>query len=270
MSSSCPPKRAEGQRQLHVIASYMLTENIRRVIMGGEELVGLDIDASLIGPHLKLFIPPANAACLLWPEYDALKGRLVWPEQGERPTLRTYSLRNYDAQLHQLTIDLVCHEGGVASDWAKQAKAGDKIGIWGPGARVSYSDQWLVLAGDISALPAISYTLEQVLPAHAKGKAIIEVPSEADLIPLHAPKGMEITWLVRRPGQESGLIDAVASTPIPADVSPLIWGGMECDLAKGLRRVIKDKMGLQRDEYYLVNYWREGVPEGGFNHSSDE
>ncbi|AWH88341.1 siderophore-interacting protein [Limnobaculum parvum] len=270
MSSSCPPKRAEGQRELHVIESYRLTENIRRVILGGEELVDLDMDASLIGPHLKLFIPPANAACLLWPEYDALKGRLVWPEQGERPTVRTYSLRDYDAQLHQLTIDLVCHDGGVASEWAKQAKAGDKIGIWGPGARLSYRDQWLVLAGDISALPAIGYTLEQVLPANAKGKAIIEVPSKADLLPLRGPAGMEIIWLVRHPDQESKLIDAVASVQIPDGFSPLIWGGMECDLAKGLRRAIKDKMKLQRDEYYLVNYWRKGVPEGGFNHSVDE
>lgn len=267
--SSCPPKRAEGQRELYVIDAYSLTDNMRRVILGGDELADLVVDNTLIGPHLKMIIPPAGSECLIWPEFDAEKGRLVWPDSVERPTVRTYSLRRFDANLQQLTIDLVSHDDGIASSWARSAKAGDKIGIWGPGGRMSFDGQWLILVGDISALPAISYTLE-ILPDDAQGKAIIEVPSESDRIELKAPAGFEIIWLVQNSGRPTQLIDTVTSIDIPANVSPLIWGGMECDLAKALRRGIKDKLNFSREQFYLINYWREGIPEGGFNHLAEE
>lgn len=267
--SACPPKRAEGQRELYVIDAYPLTTNMHRVILGGDELADLVVDGSIIGPHLKMIIPPAGGGCLAWPEFDAEKGRLVWPENVERPTLRTYSLRHFDVDLQQLTIDLVSHEGGVASSWARNAKPGDKLGIWGPGGRMSFNGQWLVLVGDISALPAISYSLE-MLPDDAQGKAIIEVPSESDCIDLKSPAGIEIIWLVQHQGQPSQLVETVTSIDIPAGVSPLVWGGMECDLAKALRRGIKEKLSLSRDRFYLINYWRAGIPEGGFNHSDEE
>lgn len=267
------PKRPEGWRELHLLESYMLTANMRRIILGGDDLASLNVNNSIIGPHLKMIIPPKDAP-LVWPEFNGeMTGKRVWPvwpEGPNRPTVRTYSLRYYDAELKQLTIDLVCHDGGIASDWANNAKPGDKIGLLGPGGKETYRGQWLVLVGDISALPAIAYTLEEVLPADAQGKAIIEVPSQADLIRLKAPAGMEITWLVRNSREESALIDTVTAIELPQGSEPLIWGGMENDLAKGLRNAIKEKMTLSREQYQLVNYWREGVPEGGFSHKSEE
>lgn len=268
-SKTCPPKRAEGQRELCVIDSYMLNDGFCRVILGGAELETLTVDRAIIGPHLKLMIPPKGADCLLWPEFDAKLGRLVWPE-GERPTVRTYSLRHYDEKNQRLTVDLVSHEGGVASDWARNANAGDKIGIWGPGGRVAYCGQWTLFVADRSALPAVAYTLEEVLPREAKGKAVIEVADEGEMTALDAPEGVEIVWLIRRDGNESTLVDAAASTAFPEGVEPLVWGGMECSLAKSLRRRLIDKGELARDQIYLVNYWREGVAEGGFSHTGED
>ncbi|WP_347253353.1 siderophore-interacting protein [Leminorella grimontii] len=267
--NSCPPKRAEGQRELCVIDAYALNDGFRRVILGGAELETLTVDRSIIGPHLKLIIPPKDAAYLLWPEFDPKLGRLVWPE-GERPTVRTYSLRHYDKENQRLTIDLVSHEGGVASDWARCAKAGDKIGIWGPGGRIAYRGQWTLFVADRSALPAVAYSLEEVLPRDAKGKAVIEVAGESEIMALNSPKGIEVVWLIRRDGDESALIDAAASTAFPAGAEPLVWGGMECSSAKALRRSLIDKGELARDQIYLVNYWREGVPEGGFSHTGED
>lgn len=264
-----PSKRADNQRELCVVEAYPLNGGFYRVVLGGAELASLEIDRSILGPHLKLMFPPKGVDCLLWPAFDAELGRLVWPE-GERPTLRTYSLRHYDEQHQRLTIDFVRHEGGVASSWAKNAKAGDRIGIWGPGGRVTYSGQWTLFVGDRSALPAIAYTLENVLPERAKGRAIIEVADEEEITDLIAPEGVEVVWLIRRAGEKSQLVNAAVSTVFLPDEEPLVWGGMECGLAKALRRRLIDRGDIPRDRIYLVNYWREGVAEGSFSHTNEE
>jgi NADPH-dependent ferric siderophore reductase len=54
----------------------------------------------------------------------------------------------------------------------------------------------LLLAADETAVPAVASILEG-LPATARGTVLIEVPEEADQLPLSAPPGIRIEWVAR-------------------------------------------------------------------------
>ncbi len=101
--------------------------------------------------------------------------------------------------------------GGPAANWALGAKPGDSITIIGPNNRAAhcvtaetYSGiEWrpglaqrVLLAGDETAVPAISAILES-LPAGITGHAFLEVPEAGDFQDLATDADIEITWLAR-------------------------------------------------------------------------
>ncbi|MGO4474006.1 siderophore-interacting protein [Arthrobacter sp. M-10] len=101
--------------------------------------------------------------------------------------------------------------GGPAANWALAAKPGDSITIIGPNNRAAhcvtaetYSGiEWrpglaqrILLAGDETAVPAISAILES-LPAGITGHAFLEVPEAGDFQDLDTDADIEITWLAR-------------------------------------------------------------------------
>ncbi|MEV6692301.1 siderophore-interacting protein [Micromonospora sp. NPDC051196] len=142
------------------------------------------------------------------------------PEHRRNP-IRTYTARAVRPHLHELDVDLVLHgDGGPASRWAQQVRPGDEIAIAGPDAGYEGdhggrefrppSTGCLLLAGDETAVPAISGICER-LPLDARGRVLLEIPVAADVLPLVAPPGVEVTWLPRDGGQYGDrLIGAVA------------------------------------------------------------
>ena len=102
-------------------------------------------------------------------------------------------------------------DGGPAANWALAAKPGDSITIIGPNNRAAhcitaetYSGiEWrpglaqrVLLAGDETAVPAISAILES-LPAEITGHAFLEVPEAGDFQDIATDADIEITWLAR-------------------------------------------------------------------------
>ena len=164
------PQRYRGMRVLRVLRTAAVTPHMRRITLGGDEIAGISR-----GPNIKLLIPPPGLAEPEWPMAGA-NGRAIWPAADKRPAVRTYSVRRFDPGAGELDVDFVLHgHGGPASRWASDAKPGDVLGIGGPGGRTVADADWYLLAGDHTALPAISAILE-TLPAAARGHAIIEVP----------------------------------------------------------------------------------------------
>ena len=101
--------------------------------------------------------------------------------------------------------------GGPAANWALNAKPGDAITIIGPNNRAAHCAtaeiyggiEWrpglaqrVLLAGDETAVPAISAILES-LPAYMSGHAFLEVPEAGDFLDLKSDADVEITWLAR-------------------------------------------------------------------------
>lgn len=256
--------RTVVRSELIVKSIEALSKNMIRIMFSVVDRDKFIVNPNWIGPHLKLFFPSDERQTITFPEVTE-DNKVIWPE-GVRERVRTYSLRAYSAQQQILTVDFVKHQSGVATLWAQQAKVGDKIGVLGMGSKCQFTQQTLVLLGDISALPAIAYTLEH-LPNDTRAVAIIEVLSEADKQAIHCAQSNEVKWIVRAPTQPSQLISTIATLNLTQPSDLLFWGGMESDLAQQVRHYLKDHYeNLSRDNLQIVSYWRQGFTEGSFSH----
>jgi NADPH-dependent ferric siderophore reductase len=194
------------------------------------------------------------------------------PEQ--RPAVRTITVRRVDEQARQITVDIAVHgEHGVAGQWAAAVEPGQRIYLMGPSGAYTPDPaaDWHLLAGDESALPAISAALE-ALPASAIGKVFIEVAGPDDEIPLTAPEGVEVNWVLRggradlvpedRAGDHAPLIEAVTTAPwLPGQVHVFIHGEAQA-VMHNLRPYIRKERGVDAKWASSISgYWRRGRTE---------
>ncbi len=232
-------------RTLEVLAKQKITPNMLRVTLGGEELA--DFPDGREGGYIKLIFPDAPHST------------------PERPAMRTYSIRSFDAQRSWLMVDFALHgdAGGLATEWAENAQVGDRIMIAGPGS-IRMTDPeaaWHMLAADMTGIPALMCNLER-LPATAKGYVVIEVTSETDKQPLDLPAGMSLHWVVNpTPDKTKGdLVDTIKALPwLEGRVS--VWTACEFDSMRALRSYYRNDRSVGRDQIYLSSYWRAGRTE---------
>lgn len=185
------------------------------------------------------------------------------PEQ--RSTLRTYTVRRYDADAGEVTVDFIVHGSeGLAGPWAVRCEPGAQIlargprGKWSPPTDADFH----LFVGDESAMPAIGAGLEQ-LDAHARGLVIIE--TEHGSHQLEAPDGVEVRWAPRdgEPYDEQRLARLVAALPwaMFGDVSVFAHG--ERGAMKALRTVFKER-DIPADRLSISGYWAFGRVEDQF------
>jgi NADPH-dependent ferric siderophore reductase len=192
-------------RDLVVIAKKQVTPNMLRVTLGGDGMAGFPEDQE--SAYVKLIFP-------------------IDGDDKDRVLRRTYTVRHdrMTDQGREIDLDFVMHgdgsdhndHGGPASNWAVNCKPGDVITVGGPGPKklVDPDADWFLIVGDMTALPAVSVNLE-TLGADARGYAVIEVRSEADIQPLAKPDNITIEWVINpRPGEVSNaLVDVVKKLP---------------------------------------------------------
>jgi NADPH-dependent ferric siderophore reductase len=256
-----PPR---PQAVLTVLETQWLSPHLVRVVAGGPGFADLQECAATDKYAKLLFAKPALG---LVPPYDlaALKDELP---AHDRPVKRTYTIRWLDAEAERLAIDFVVHgDAGIAGPWAAQAAPGDPLVLMGPSGAWSPDQDadWHLFIGDDSALPAIAAGIE-ALPADAVGHAYLEVDSDAEVLPLDAPSGLELHWL-KRDGLPAGtttlLVDAVAAGPWPEGrVDAFVHG--ERGAMKALRDVLFTEKGLARSQVSLSGYWAYGREEDTF------
>lgn len=181
------------------------------------------------------------------------------------PVTRTYTVRHVDAAAQTLDIDFVVHgDEGIAGPWAAAAVPGDRMSFMGPGGGYAPDPTagWHLFAGDLSAVPAISAAL-QALPAGAVGRVFLEIESADAEIPLAAPAGVRITWIVDEQHATETLADALRDLAWPpGDVQAFAHG--ERESMKAIRRVLFDEKGLDRARVSLSGYWARGRTEDRF------
>lgn len=252
-------------RSLEVCRVVQLTPHMRRITLTGDDLAGFPVESS--GAHIKLFLPRPGQDRPVLPRLSP--NGPVWPPKDIAPITRTYTVRRYDPVARKLDIDFVLHgDSGPASKWAGQAQPGDRVGIAGPGGPRLYvpDAECYLLAGDMTALPAIAAVLE-ALPASARGRAFIEIPDAGEEQRLSFEAGIELTW-VHRDGAAiggNGLLEtAVRGIPWPEGrLSATIAGESAAVLA--LRDYLRRDRGLDRDALYAVPYWKASLSEEGYH-----
>jgi len=229
------------------IASVMsvtdVTPHMKRIVFGGPDLA--DFPEGKEGGYIKLIFPDLPRA------------------KPDRPVMRTYSVRAQSKG--QITVDFAVHADshGVAIDWAMQAKVGDSIPLTGPGAvkMIPPDADWYLIAADMTGLPAALCNIER-LPADAKGHAVFEVSSEADMQEISVPQGFNLSWVVEPKPQDlnNTLLNAIKELPW-LDGDPFIWSACEFDTMCALRSYYRADRAVDKKAIYLSSYWRSGLSE---------
>lgn len=237
-----------------------ISTHVMRIWLRGEGLAHFPADC--VGAHLKLLFPQPGQAEPLLPQWGAAGP--VWADATQKPTIRTYTVQDFDGQ--RLAIDFVLHGvAGPAANWARQAEIGSCLGVSLPGKPWAWlhSDSHHLLAGDLTALPMLAALLAQ-LPAGAKGAAFISVPHASDIQTLIAPDGVEVHWLVDADPHQGEWSLAVQAWPWPQTTVCVTAAG-EAKPLQQLRRYLKQQRQQPRELLYAVPFWKLAQSEEGFH-----
>lgn len=246
-------------QKLVVTDAFDVTPRMRRVLFSCENIAAC---AGEGGYHIRLLLPPSGRAPS-WPSIAA-DGRMRWPEGDDALVSRAYTIRSADPAENTIAIDFVLHEhAGPASAWALVARQGDVAGMLGPGGGTVAQTGYYLLAGDETALPAISRMLE-TLPAQSRGTALIEVADAGEEQEIANRTAIEVRWLHRdgaAPGTTTLLEDAIAALPEPAADDLFAWVSCEFSAFKAIRAHVRKRMNLPRERHLVTAYWRRGSSE---------
>lgn len=243
-------------REMRVVRTEAVTPLVRRVVLCGDAAHF----ASSGGLHVRVLIPPAGRDPV-WPVAGG-DGRMVWPKDGDALIPRVYTVRRVDLERGEIAIDVVLHAGASTpgADWARGARAGDMVGLLGPGGAAPEPAPWMLLAGDETALPAIARVLE-TLPRETQAVVRVEVQDQAEIQALPSPAGLDLRYLLRgpaEPGCAALLETAVCDIMLPANPAD-IRVFVACEQAEARR--IRGRLaaaGLGKDRSMVAAYWRRG------------
>jgi NADPH-dependent ferric siderophore reductase len=251
------PVPDDGLRPIEVLAVAAVadvTPSVRRVVLSGSPAA-----VAAAGPTVNLLVPRVGDPAPRWPRI-AKDGRIVWPDGTHGISLRSYTARHQDPETGQVEIDFVLHGDGPAAAWAAAAAPGALLGVAGAGALGERTAAHLLLAGDETALPAISRILAAA-PAWTQGVALLEVAGPAEEQPLSAPDGVDVRWLHRDatpPGESTLLADAVAALDRPDGDDVFAWVAAESGAVRAIRADLRGRWGLGRSQHHAIGYWRRG------------
>ncbi|MHB9862935.1 siderophore-interacting protein [Streptomyces sp. YIM S03343] len=261
-----PARKPRKPHSAQVVRTERLSPHMQRVVLGGPGLTGFAAD-TCTDHYVKLLFPTGGA---VYPEpFDLERIRAEFPRE-QWPVTRTYTVRAWDPEHLELTLDFVIHgDEGLAGPWAVRARPGDTVRFMGPGGAYAPDPDadWHLLAGDESALPAIARSLE-ALPAGATARAFVEVsgPEEEQKF----DSDVEVVWLHRgdRPVGEA-LAAAVRALEFPAGRMHAFVHG-EAGFVKDLRRLLRVELQVPREDLSISGYWRLGHDEDGWQASKRE
>ena len=210
-----------------------------------------------LASHLKVFLPEPGRREVELPPADE-NGLMVIEPGRPRPLTRTFTPLRWD-EAARLDVEFLLHGHGPAAQWAAGARAGDTLAVSQP--RRTYEvlpdTGWLLLAGDESALPAITTMLRGFDPGLTI-ELLVEVADSSFEVSLPVHPGVRVRWLPRgttRPG--SVLTDAVVAwTPPPGPGQ--VWAACEARAVRGIRAHLLGSLGLPRERVLTRGYWYEG------------
>lgn len=252
---------AQSRRSPPRIASVKhtkrITPNMLRVTFSGDAMHGFPTDAA--SANIKLLLPHDHQ--------DEASYMASLGGDGDKPIKRTYTVVEYREALNELDLDFALHEdSGPATRFAFNAKPGDKVGIAGPSAPklVDASADWFLIAGDMTALPAIEANIK-TLPTHATGFIVLEVQNEADKREFVLPENVKIQWLVNSdPHAGQSELASVVMDLVWLDGTPNVWVAGESNTVKEIRSYLAKTKELDRTHRYTSGYWKIGQDEDAF------
>jgi NADPH-dependent ferric siderophore reductase len=225
-----------------------------RVTLGGEELRGFPSPEP--AASVRLLVPEAHDAPVTLPTWA---GNEFLFDDGTRPAIRTLTPGELDPASLQISVDIVQHGEGRASEWATSVTRGDRAALAGPGRgyTVDRNIAGLLIAGDETALLAIS----QVMVAAPSGAPVvvhIEVADRDARIALPAHDAVTVHWHTTPPGDMPGaeLVRSVTAERVPDGWA--VWAAGEAAGMQRIRKHLFDGLGVARDRTTVRGYWKHG------------
>ncbi|MER8003916.1 siderophore-interacting protein [Streptomyces sp. NPDC095613] len=165
---------------------------------------------------------------------------------------------------------------GPASRWARSARPGDRISVLAPvyeenagyDFRPPDGTDWILLAADACALPAVAGILE-TLPSGVPARVWVEVPDRADRQDLPTKADAEITWLTPHAHPSPATAAAISAAALP-DGTPYAWVAGESATVKAVRRHLVRDRGFDRGRVKFSGYWRRGASEDNLTAVGDD
>lgn len=247
-------KMSRKVRRATVISTTAIAPHLKRLVVGSDEFH--DFPADQQGAYVKVLLPHAGQ--------DEVEIDL---KAGEPAPKRSYTIRAIDTINHTITLDFVVNQHrGIATDWAKQAKPGDKLAIAGPGPKKldDFSQSQYLMIADLTSVNAINGYLQQ-LPATADVDVIIHVADAQDVIELDTIKAHSkhtINWLITMQPQ----IDVVDQASVLLNQytqKPLIFMALEAAIVRTIKDLAIDKYAIPREKIVCSAYWKQGVDADG-------
>lgn len=153
----------------------------------------------------------------------------------------------------ELTLDIVVHDRGLVTEWAAGDCVGQRVTISEPKGsfRMPADARWLLLVGDLTALPAVARIIETFpdLPV----TAWVETPDA----PIEGYVDAAITWSTPPPGAETATSAIVESIQWPAG-DGYFWMAGESAQMRAIRKHLMREVRLAGAAYDVMGYWRGG------------
>jgi NADPH-dependent ferric siderophore reductase len=241
-------------RHVEVRRIERLTPRLVRVTLGGAELAGFTVDQP--AASVRVLLPTPGGTDLVVPSWNG--NEFLLPD-GRRPTIRTLTPWRVDPDALELDVGIVVHGGGVASDWALSAEAGDSAAISGPGRgyTVDGDAPAYLVAGDETALPAITQVLDAV-PDETPVQVRVEVAHPDGRLALLEHAGSTIDWCDLAPGAPPGDALDTAVRDVELTDGTRVWAAGEAAAMQRIRRHLFDDRGLPRAHTSVRGYWKHG------------
>ena len=248
--------RREPPRFREVAVQRVETRSPRllRVTVAGPELDGLAIEQP--AASVRLLLPSSDQSDLVRPSWNG--NEFLLPD-GRRPVIRTFTPRHFDPAALELDLEIVVHGGGAASAWAEAAQPGAPAAISGPGRgyTVDPDAEGFLLAGDETAIPAMSQLLETI-PAERPVQVYVEIADPAARLPLPDHPRATVRWCELTGGAAAGdaMFAAIREAHLPDDSR--VWVAGEAAAVQRIRRHLFEDRRFPRARSAVRGYWKHG------------
>jgi len=249
-------------RIVSLVRRTPITPRLVRCTFGGDDLAGFPMPDP--AASVRVLFPAPGTTELVMPEWNG--NEFLMPGSGGgtrvRPYLRTFTPRATRMERvdpPELDVDVVLHGTGVASSWVESAEIGAPAAISGPGRgyAVDANAPPHLLAGDESAIPAMSQLLE-VLPPTTAVTVHVEIDDPVARHPLPAHPRAHVQWHERHANAPHGDALAAAIEAAAIDDDTRVWAAGEAAAMQRIRRHLFEARGIPRPRTTIRGYWKFG------------
>lgn len=163
---------------------------------------------------------------------------------------RYYTVRDF--RDGRLTVDVVVHDQGLVTEWTMRDCVGDTVLVSEPKASFDPPPDagWLILVGDLTAMPAIARIVESRPDLSVQVWA--EVPDD---LAGYLPGGVDVTWLEPPAAGQSALAAVVEGIEWPEGPG-YFWMAGESAQMRAIRKHLMRVVEMASSHYDVMGYWR--------------